>query len=124
MKRDQFISSAIPVEAALALYDQADVSLNVESFMGAARDAVIFDLIEGKKVDRFRLIDVLDSELNYRYSVELANIADLLLADSDERHSYTERLVTSFVDRNVKLVEDRAQDLAEQAEEDAKWEDE
>ncbi len=123
MKRDSFIPSAIPVEAALAMYDAADVSLNTEAFMGAARDEVISDLMDGQKVDRFRFIDVLDSALNERYSVELSNLADLLLGD-DGKEAFKQRLVTEFVDRNERLVQDRAVYLAESAADDAEAEDE
>jgi hypothetical protein len=124
MKRD-FPYSNTSVERAEVLFDLAIKELNPEPFMGAARDEIIEELCNGEKVDRFRLVDVLDCELNERYSVEISRIADLLLCDDDEREQYKQRLVSSFVDSNVRLIEDRAQQLAEAAEDDAElWRDE
>jgi hypothetical protein len=121
MKRDFPYSNTSP-ERAEVLFDLASKELDAAPFMGAARDEIIEELCRGEKVDRFRLVDVLDCELNERYSVELPRIADLLLADDDEREQYKQRLVASFVDHNVRLIEDRAQQLAEAADDDSQEE--
>jgi len=133
MKRDQLpIPSAIPVEAALALYDSADLSLNVESFMGAARDELISDLCDGKQVgwQKLWLRDVLDSEIDRNSAMCVHSLAEMFSGlasvrgdDAADRmtdfQNYINECVTAFVDRNEKLIEDRATLLAEQADEAA-----
>ncbi len=121
MKREEIAYANMSVEAALSLYDSAAKELSVESFHGAARDALIADLLEGSAVGYppMRFVDVLDCALDCRYSIELPRLADVLLADEDERAAYKQRIVEAFVDGHAKLIEDRATELAEEADEAA-----
>ena len=123
------ISANLPIEAAIALYDQAGAALQVESFMGAAKDSVIEDLCDGKSVghQKFWLRDVLDSAIEENSAGEIHTLGEMFSGEIDAYAltQYRQRLVESFVDRNSKLIEDRAEELAEQAEEDAQlWKDE
>ena len=121
------ISANLPIEAAIALYDQAGAALQVESFMGAARDSVIEDLCDGKNVGKFWLRDVIDSAIEENSAGEIHTLGEMFSGEIDAYAltQYRQRLVEAFVDRNSKLIEDRAGELAEQAEEDAQlWRDE
>lgn len=113
------VSSWTPAEIAGPMHDAADHALNVESFMGAARDAVIEDLCDGKIVGAFWLADVIDSA--FQYPAECRELAAQFIGEITpyEITQYRNAMVAAFVDRNAKLIEDRATKLAEEAQEAA-----